>query len=144
MFKMRSSPLARAGHNSRNESHVGLSYAVSLKFEDQYRNEIKVGQLTELIEFWVRRETNLRAAEPTFVNATYLVVKSGYPFIPMLISEINANGSLHVQLIPTNRALGYMVVVKFGETSFYDKQNRDYDDMQLFCPSTGLFFIFTI
>ena len=131
--------MAIGGHNSDNETFVGLSYSIGLSFFDTKNNEIPITKSVNPIEIVIQRDVAALISSPfLFVNATSI------SFLPQKLLLQNSfkikmsNVSLHIELKPLNESIAYLFVLKFGYMPIVNATNADYSAFQIFCPCKAL------
>ena len=144
-------PMTVTGYNGDNETNIGASRSLSYTLYDEFNQEIAVSNQVKPIEFWISRDTNV-AIEPfkliNAVNASLINISSsdaisllhGSQLINgFLVNGFNMSGgvnaSIHIQLKPVNKSLSYLTLLKFGDNPSLQTNNKNYDVLNLFCPS---------
>jgi hypothetical protein len=135
ILKIGAIPMSKSGHNGNNESFVGNSVAFSLKFYDENNIEIPMTNIKKPIQFWLKRDPLKEVPKFIKVNATKAVISRKYPFMPMVFSNMTSNSSIHIDIKPDIEAdIGYLVLLKFGQTPTQRPRQDNADSVQLFCP----------
>jgi hypothetical protein len=134
---------ALTGKNGDNETNIGRSKQLSLSFyADSNNKEIKVSNQNENpFEFWIKR--NLTGVDDFQTTFQVVNVSSGNmtlrgAFLNNAIVLNGTNNSVNIQIKPINPALGYLVIVKFGDTPVLNKSSQYFDLHEIFCPPNDL------
>jgi hypothetical protein len=134
---------ALTGKNGDNETNIGRSKQLSLSFyADSDKKEIKVSDQNERpFEFWIKRDlTAVNDFQSTFqvvnVSSGNMTLKGS--FLNNAIVLNGTNNSLNIQIKSINPALGYLVIVKFGDTPVLNKSSQYFDLYEIFCPPNDL------
>ena len=138
------------GYNGDNETNIGASRSLSYTLYDEFNQEIAVSNQVKPIEFWISRDTNV-AIEPfkliNAVNASLINISSSDAISLLHSSQLingflvngfnmsGVNASIHIQLKPVNKSLSYLTLLKFGDNPSLQTNNKNYDLLNLFCPS---------
>ena len=134
-LKHTSIPMAVSGHNGNNETLIGMSASIGLSFYDENTSEIKVAKSQSPIKFIIPRGNVLLNETLTFqyVNATQMQLSSS--FLTNGFTITTSNASIHIELKPLNRSVGYLIVMKLGYTPVINSTHADFTSFKLFCPS---------
>jgi hypothetical protein len=129
--------MAQSGKNGNNETNIGLSSTVSLSFYDSNGNTLPITNSKKPIDIWIPRDGNFKNDSFNFVNATGLKLPNGFKLMPSAFNIKSNNASFHINIkkISPNINVGYLVLVKFGDTPFVNSSVSKYDDWKLLCPS---------
>ena len=129
--------MAISGHNSDNETFIGLSPSIGLTFYDEFNNEIEISQSSKPIDISIQRDPATLDYYPfSYVNAISIgFLKNSY-FLQNSFTLNMSNASLHIELKPLNSNIGYLLVLKLGYMPIVSATKADYSSFQLFCPST--------
>jgi hypothetical protein len=129
--------MAPSGKNGNNETNIGLSSTVSLSFFDSNGNTLPITNSKKPIDIWIPRDGNFKNDTFNFVNATGLKLPNGFKLMPSALTIKSNNASIHLNIrkISPNIIVGYLILVKFGDTPFVNSSVSKYDDWKLLCPS---------
>jgi hypothetical protein len=138
-FRASALPMAATGHNGKNESLISASMSIFLGFYDENQVEIKIKNLKHPIEMWVNRDKKTEIPDFETVNATSRNNSGEYPFIPFIFTNMSINSSVHIQIKPAVKQIGYRVCLRFGATPRWEILNNkkygwNFDDCQVLCP----------
>ena len=128
-------PMAVSGHNGNNETFVGMSNSVSLTFFDEKNNQIEIINRNYPIDVQIQREINLPSYPYQYVNISEILLKNGSFLMPNGFYLSSNNGSIHVELKPLNKSIGYLIVLKLGFSPVINSTYADYDSIKMMCPS---------
>ena len=129
-------PMASCAYNGNNETNIGLSQAISISFSDNNGNEIEMNNSSKLIDLWIPRDPNIKKSNFVFVNATKRSnTTNESQLLPIGITSTFQNSSIHLQILPLNASVGYIVLLKFNMTPRINLTFQDYDSWRMFCPS---------
>ena len=126
--------MAISGHNGNNETLIGVSNSIGLSFYDLNNNEIPIKDSS--IEIIIERDSNLPEIPYQYVNATQFELKS--QFLPNAFNITSANASIHIELMPLDVNIGYILVLKKGSPPLINKTYASYDAYKIICPSNFL------
>jgi hypothetical protein len=86
---------------------------------------------------YIPRDKNLERGHPfQYVNACQIQISSGSFLLPNGINlNSGTNVSLNIELKPLNQSIGYVIVVKLGQSPIVNETYADYDSFKFFCPS---------
>jgi len=130
--------MAVSGHNGNNESFIGMSASIGLSFYDQYMNEIEISNTQNPIDIVIKRDPNLPEFSFQYVKATQIQLSS---FLLSNAFNITAtNASIHIELMPSNLTIGYLLVIKFGYMPIINSTYADFSSFKIFCPSNSLIY----
>jgi hypothetical protein len=130
--------MAISGHNGNNESLIGVSNSIGLSFYDENNNEIPIKD--SYIEIKIKRDSNLPDIPFQYVNATQFELKS--QFLQNAFNVTAMNASIHIELMPLDVNIGYIIVLKKGSPPLINKTYANYDAFKIICPSNCLFKFF--
>lgn len=131
-----SKPMASSGHNSINETFIGQSGSVDLKFFDSNGKTINVKNSKKPINIYINKNDKLLNSSFTYVNVSSLKIKNESLFLFNAFSISSNNASVHIEIKPLNStSYGYMVVLKFGQTPRINSTFADYDFYKFLCQS---------
>lgn len=127
--------MAISGHNSDNETMIGLSSSIELSFYDEKINEIKISQSLLPIDIVIQRDiVALKHYSFSYVNATSLGFLANAYFLQNSFKIKMTNVSLHIELKPLNMGIAYVLVLKLGYMPIVNSTNADFTKFQIFCP----------
>ena len=126
--------MAISGHNGNNETLISVSNSIGLSFYDTKNNEIPIKDSS--IEIKIKRDSNLPEIPYQYVNATQFELKS--QFLPNAFNITSTNASIHIELIPLDVNIGYILVLKKGSPPLINSTYASYDAYKIFCPSNFL------
>ena len=133
-------PMAVSGHNGNNETRVGMSTSIGLKFYDENVNEIKITQSLNPIDIVIQRDLNTLNYTFEYVNATNIGLLSGLHLLQNSFKIKMNNASIHIEISPLNQTVGYLLVMKFGFMPILNSTSADYTSFKIFCPSKNYFY----
>ncbi len=143
MFKITYLSNALTGKNGDNETNIGRSKQLGLSFyADSDKKEIKVrNQYQQPFDFWIKRDlTGVNSFQTTFqvvnVSSGNMTLKGSFLNNGILLN--GTNNSLSVQIKPFDLTLGYLIILKFGDTPVLNKSSNYFDLFKIFCPSNDL------
>jgi hypothetical protein len=122
-----------SGHNGYNESFIGMSSSLSLAVFDQNMNEIEITQTKRPIELILRREPKMVEYSYQYINTTQIQISSSFLLNGFNLTSTNA--SIHIELVTFNVDIGYLLVMKLGNTPILNATFADFTSFKLFCPS---------
>lgn len=133
-------PLAPADRN-RSQSNTNLSTTLSLSVLDQNGNELPFHTDTEQpIELIIPRDPNAVVPPVTLQNVTALGSSPHSQLFNLhsvnITSSNNPNVSVHMEMYPLNRSLGYSLIYKFDSPPQLNSSLSRIDGWSLFCPSS--------
>ncbi len=128
--------MAQSGYNGNNETQIGFSTSLSVSIYDEYGNPIDISNTSQYIDVWIARDLSLQPPMPNYVNTTLDIGRG--PFIPIVFNVSAANASVHLELSPVVKTIGYVVLQKFGNFPVYNKTYKNFDNWQLLCPNGKL------
>ena len=116
---------------------------------DENFNEITVPIQVKPIDLWLARDTSVSIRPFQLVNAlnasqinassSLATELSGSQLINgFMVNGFNLSGSnqsIHIQIRPLNGSLSYLTLLKFGDNPVFQKNNKYYDMMNIFCPN---------
>jgi hypothetical protein len=123
--------MAPAGHNGNNETNIGKSQTMSMKFLDGLSlNEVNINNLNTPIKLWIAKDPilNKRPLTRQLVNATNLTLTNNLLLFGLGVNKDNV--SAHIELKPANSALAYLFVHKYGQNPTY----TTFDSFKILCP----------
>jgi len=126
-------PMAISGHNGNNETLIGMSSSISLSIFDQNMNELEVAQTQIPIGLIIKRDPNMVDYSFQYINTTQFQLSSY--FLSNALKLTANNASIHIELKPLNDKLGYLFVLKLGNTPILNSTYSDYTSFKIFCPS---------
>ena len=129
--------MAVSGHNGNNETFIGFSSSIGLSFFDENNQEIQITKTKSPIHMYIPQDKNLERRHPfQFVNASQIQISSGSFFMPNGLNlNSGTNVSLKIELKPLNQSIGYVIVMKLGQSPIINATYADYDSFKIFCPS---------
>ncbi len=125
--------MAINGHNGNNETFIGVSNSISLSFYDSNNNEIPI--VKSPIDIVIQRDSNLPEINFQYVNATQIQLSPESFYLPNAFNLTSTNASIHIELEPIDKNVGYFVALKLGSTSIINSTYSNYDAFQVNCPS---------
>ncbi len=129
---------ALTGANGDNETNIGNSKQLSLAFYDENKKEIPIHNSIAKFEFVIPRDLSFSSTNVSMdfqlVNASFMDMSDKNHFLPNAINTTGANISFHLQISPENTTVGYVVLVKLGQTPVLNKTMQSYDYWRIFCP----------
>ena len=134
--------MAVSGHNGNNETRVGMSASIGLKFYDDNVNEIEITQSIRPIDILIQRDQNTLNYTFEYVNATNIGLLSGLHLLQNSFKIKMNNASIHIEISPLNLTVGYLLVMKLGFMPILNSTSADYTSFKIFCPSKDAFFYF--
>jgi hypothetical protein len=127
--------MAVSGHNGNNETLIGFSTSISLTLYDEAINEIPITRSNTLIDIVIPRDKDSSEYSYQYVNITEKRIKPGSFYLPNSFKITTNNASIHIELNPLNKSLGYFLVMKLGYTPIVNSTYSDYTSFELMCPS---------
>ena len=128
-------PMAISGHNGNNETRVGMSASIGLKFYDENVNEIEITQSVKPIDILIQRDQNTLNYTFEYVNATNIGLLPGLYLLQNSFKIKMNNASIHIEINPLNQTIGYLIVMKLGFMPILNSTSADYTSFKIFCPS---------
>jgi hypothetical protein len=129
---------ALTGANGDNETFIGNSKQLSLAFYDENKNEIPISNSMSRFEFVIPRDLSFSASGTSmdfeYVNASFMDMSAKNHFLPNAINTTGANISFHLQILPENVTVGYVVLIKLGQTPVLNSSTQSYDYWKIYCP----------
>jgi hypothetical protein len=135
-------PMAISGQNGNNETLTGMSSSISLSIFDQNMNELEVAQTQMPIGLIIKRDPNMADYSFQYINITQFQLSSSFLSNALKITANNA--SIHIELKPINENLGYLLVLKLGNTPILNSTYSDFTSFKIFCPSKLFYFYFNL
>ena len=134
--------MAVSGHNGNNETLIGMSTSISLSFFDPETTiEIPISQIKSPIDMIIPRDKSVSNYSFQYVNATYLDFLDGSFFLQNTFNITTTNASIHIELMPMNISIGYLIVFKLGHLPIINISYTDFDSFKIICPSKKNYFI---
>ena len=134
-------PMAISGHNSDNETFIGLSNGVDLSFYDDKNKKIPITQSVSPIKIIIQRDKAAIISSPfLYVNATFIGFLPRKFLLQNSFTIKMSNASVHIEIKPLNESIAYLFVLKFGHMPIVNETNADYSAFQIFCPCKALNF----
>jgi hypothetical protein len=130
-------PISVSGHNGMNETRIGLSSSVGLQFFDENGPEIIVANSKDPIEVWVERDVNKSTNLFQTMDVFNLNLSANNQFIPNGFNITSNNASMHIQIRPSSPSVGYLLLVKLGDTPAYNSSYMFFDYWKLLCPGSS-------
>ncbi|CAF1016276.1 unnamed protein product [Rotaria sordida] len=130
--------LAPAGA-SQSSANTNMSTAISLSLLDISGKEVSIhASDKQPIEFFIPRDPNFILPKRILQNVTsksneelfYLTVIHTNEFI----TNNNLTMSVHFEIRPLDRSLGYIFIYKFDGTPYLNSSKKNIDGWSLFCP----------
>lgn len=131
-LKIISKASAPSGFNSDNETKIGFSNSISLKFFNSEKMEIQIKRSIKPIHLYIPRDPSLSISEFYHVNTSEFENNTQYLASKFDLSTVNA--SLHIQLMPSDKITAYFMAIKLGRVPVITKNFSDFDKWQIFCP----------
>ena len=136
--------MALTAYNGDNETKIGLSKSLSYSLYDQNKNEIEISKQQLPIKFWIPKDTKVQVESYKYINASQnsqnknasnssFQLLNGFLLQGFRLSGLNI--SIHIQLKPVNKSIGYLILLKFGDNPI--ASNEYFDEWRVFCP-TGM------
>lgn len=136
--------MALTAYNGDNETKIGLSKSLSYSLYDQNKNEIEISNQQLPIKFWIPKDTKVQVESYKYINASQnsqnknasnssFQLLNGFLLQGFRLSGLNI--SIHIQLKPVNKSIGYLILLKFGDNPI--ASNEYFDEWRVFCP-TGM------
>ena len=129
--------MAISGHNGNNETLIGRSSSIGLSFYDENIDEIKIDLTNEPIDLIVKRDFKISDNQFQYVNTSTLLLSSS--FLPNSFNITSNNASIHIEVEPLNRTVGYLIVMKLGFMPVINSSHADYTSFKILCPSNEHF-----
>ena len=104
--------MAVSGHNGNNETFIGMSSSASLSFYDENTNEIKISQSNSPIDMILQRDKKALEYAYQYINATNITLSAGTFYLQNSFKIKMLNASLHIELMPLDINLSYLIVLK--------------------------------
>lgn len=138
---------AVTGWNGDTEAGIGKSQQISFSIYDENNKYINVKNLNKSIEIWVPRDGKATIDPFKLINITELnsnknetLIISGFYSSSFYLN--GSNVSINFQIKPTNKSLGYLLLIKFGSYAYFKKNFQKYDLFECFCPNGEKNFFF--
>ncbi|RNA43376.1 polycystin-1-like isoform X1, partial [Brachionus plicatilis] len=128
---------APSGFNSDNETKIGLSNSLSLKFFNSKKIEIPIRNSIKPIHLFIPRDPSVSFPEFYFVNTSEFDNSSQFLANQFILSTSNA--SLHINLKPLDNFTGYLMTIKFGSMPVIKENLTNLDKWEIFCPNEEQF-----
>jgi hypothetical protein len=136
-------PLASAGA-SRSQANTNFSTSISLSLLDRNGNEVSISTgVNDSIEFFIPRDPNLRVPRMFLQNVTSM--SGDQPFnlhfvnMAQFLTNNNVTVSLHFEIRPLNRSIGYLFIYKFDSSPQLNSSINRTDGWSLLCPSSEFY-----
>ena len=127
--------MAVSGHNSDNETLIGLSSSIELSFYDDNNNEIEISQSLMSIDIIMERDQSTLNQYPfSYVNATSLGFLDNSYFLQNSFKIKMSNVSVSIELKPLNASIGYLLVFQLGFMPIVNATFSKCSSFKLFCP----------
>ena len=126
--------MAVSGHNSINETRIGMSNSPSLSFFDEDMNEIKASQSALPIDIQIQRDAKALDYPFQYVNVSSIQFLPNLNFLQNSLKIKMKNVSLHIELKPLNESLGYLLIMKLGYIPILNSAKPDFTTYKIFCP----------
>jgi hypothetical protein len=126
--------MAVSGHNGNNETFIGVSNSMGLSLYDENSNEIPIRRTNVPIDIVLQRDSNLPEYSYYYVNASTFTFASGQFYLTNTFKITAKNASMHIELKPLNKYIGYVLVIKLASTPLVNSTHADYTWFQIFCP----------
>lgn len=136
------SPLAVPDES--DQGHTNLSTLLSVSFLDDNFDEIPVHtNHNQSIELWIPRDVHTHPPAMALQNVSFLEIDStinnrqfNLHLINITQAKKNLSVSVHLEMHPLNRTLGYMLIYKFDDIPLLNSLIHQIDDWTLLCPSS--------
>ena len=135
--------MALTGLNGDNETHIGSSKSISYSLYDENRTEIAIKDQNKPIEYWIAKDPSLPIEQYTFIQASNASVKKNTTNLVYLNGAYvngfklsGSNVSVHVQIKPEKKNVGYLFLMKFGGNALANSSTKYFDKWSVFCPAT--------
>jgi hypothetical protein len=127
--------MAVSGHNGDNETFIGFSSSIGLSFYDENNKEIKITNTQSPIHMYIPRDANLEQQHPfQHVNASQIQMYNLFFLTNGLYINSGINVSLTIELKPYNKSIGYVLVMKLGQSPIINATYADFNSLKVFCP----------
>jgi hypothetical protein len=139
--------MAATGQNGNNETLTGNSSSISLAFYDNYFNEIEISFSSAPIDVIIERGLNLsKSYSYQYVNVSEINnnISNGSLFLQNAFNITSNNASIHIELLPLNSNIGYLVFLKLGHIPILNSTYLDYDAFKVFCPGNPFLSLATL
>ena len=134
--------MAVSGHNVNNETQIGMSSSIGLSiYDSETNNEIEIIQSKSPIDIIMPRDKSVLSYSHQFVNATNLEFHNGSFYLQNNLNITSNNASIHIELMPLNLSIGYLLVFKMGYMPIINSTYADYTTFKIICPSKAIVFI---
>ena len=121
------------GLNGNSQVSVKNSNSLGLSFYNENMKYLSVSGFQEGFYFWIPRNLN---STPRFqsLNMTNSTLSSENQIQPFTMNLTSANQSIHINLMPSNQQIGYVMCLKYGQMPVISSKNQIFDSIQIFCP----------
>ena len=136
--------MATSGHNSNNETLIGMSSSIGVSFYDENINEIDIKSSQSPIDIRIIRDNQHVTYEYQYVNSTQINNVSNGVFLQNSLTLKSTNASVHIELKPLNKNISYLFFLKLGSLPIVNATHTDYTKFQIFCKSIFFLTIFKI
>ena len=131
--------MAVSGHNGNNETLIGMSTSLGLSiFDAETSNEIAISQSIIPIEIILTRDKSVSFYPFQYVNVTKYVFLNGSFYLQNNFNITTNNASIHIELMPLNKNISYLIVLKLGYIPIINSSYADYTSFKFFCSSKQL------
>ena len=139
--------MALTGNNGDNETNIKLSKSINFALFDENTKEIEVKDQSKPLTFWIAKDTSVPIEGYKYINAINATQNDtialsngdGKLIDGFLVNGFNlsaSNASIHIQIKPENKSIGYLTLVKFGDNPSLKFTHKKYNDLLNFhCPS---------
>lgn len=123
-------PEALVGLNGDTGANIIKSSSLSLSYFNDAKSEFRVKDSKDLFDFWIKQNLDKSQSNFQLVNASNLTIKDETYFLTNGLTTNQYNVSLVFYLKPVKQELGYLFVLKYGNTPKPD----NHDMWKTLCP----------
>lgn len=130
---------AFVGVNGKNGLNLEGSKSVGLKFLTKNMTESAVSDYEPGIYFWIAKSSSedVPFEEVNYGNLTSRV-NSRNQLLCFLITMSTPNQSITVDIMSNSENVGYLIVLKYGQSPTINSTNQLYDSFLISCPNGEL------
>ena len=137
-------PTSTIGKNGDSDVKIGNSSSILISYHDEDSNELSIDGLESTpVDIWIKRKDS--APKPFFSAVNMSLLTDSFSYQTINLDQINS--SIHIHMKPENidiidnsnsssqgNYIGYLILLKFGESVVLNSQEKIYDLWDIFCP----------
>lgn len=141
-------PTSTIGQNGDDDVQIGNSSSIMISYYDENSNELAIDGLDDApVDIWIKRKESAPKPQFSFINLTTSMTDS-FAYQTITLDQINS--SIHIQMKPeqlniieannksngtsSDNYIGYLFILKYGESALLNSQKQIYDLWDVFCP----------